>query len=270
MTFMPSPVPELNAVLFDLAASAEAILGFNFVGAYMQGSLALGDFDMYSDVDFLVVVEHDLNAVEWAALQAMHQRLYDVDTPLAKHLEGSYIPADVMRSVDPTRAGFAYLDNGAREFIRSNHDNTAVVRWVLRNHGIPLSGPPPHTLIDPVDPDDLRRETYAILRGWCDQILLQPDEMNTHWYQSFMTLTLCRMAYTLQNAAVVSKPGAARWAQAALNPAWRALIQRAADQRPYLATRMGQPADPQDFTRTLDFIRYILDWSQPYAQNTQV
>jgi len=40
-------------------------------------------------------------------------------------------------------------------------------------------------------------------------------------------LTMCRMRYTLQYGVVVSKPIAARWAQASLDARWTPLIQAA-------------------------------------------
>jgi hypothetical protein len=39
----PTAVPELNAVLHELVAGAQAILAENLVAAYLQGSLAMGD-----------------------------------------------------------------------------------------------------------------------------------------------------------------------------------------------------------------------------------
>ena len=50
----PTPYPELNSVLEDLVASVKATLGEAFVGAYLQGSFAVGDFDRHSDVDFII------------------------------------------------------------------------------------------------------------------------------------------------------------------------------------------------------------------------
>jgi len=46
-----TPFPELNNVLAGLKETAQAILGANFVGAYLQGSLAVGDADEQSDCD---------------------------------------------------------------------------------------------------------------------------------------------------------------------------------------------------------------------------
>lgn len=49
----PTPYPDLNEVLDDFVASVVTALGSDFVGAYLQGSFAIGDFDQNSDVDFI-------------------------------------------------------------------------------------------------------------------------------------------------------------------------------------------------------------------------
>ena len=40
----PTPYPEVNTVLLDLLSQLQAILGDRFVGLYLYGSLASGDF----------------------------------------------------------------------------------------------------------------------------------------------------------------------------------------------------------------------------------
>jgi hypothetical protein len=50
----PTPYAELNGVLVELTSRAAEILGDSFVGAYLQGSFALGDADPHSDCDFLI------------------------------------------------------------------------------------------------------------------------------------------------------------------------------------------------------------------------
>jgi len=50
----PTVYPKLNALLEELVSSVRAILGANFCGAYLQGSFAVGDADVHSDVDFIV------------------------------------------------------------------------------------------------------------------------------------------------------------------------------------------------------------------------
>ena len=89
---VPTPYPELNAVLRELVESVQATLGRSFVAACLQGSFAVGDSDRHSDVDFIVVIEDELSDARVHALQAMHESIYDVDCTWAQHLEGSYFP----------------------------------------------------------------------------------------------------------------------------------------------------------------------------------
>ena len=51
----PTPYPDLNVVLREFVTQVRNVLGANFIGAYLQGSFAVGDFDIYSDVDFLIL-----------------------------------------------------------------------------------------------------------------------------------------------------------------------------------------------------------------------
>ena len=56
----PTPYPEVNVLLFRLLKEVQEALGEQFIGMYLYGSLASGDFDeKSSDVDF-VVVTHGL------------------------------------------------------------------------------------------------------------------------------------------------------------------------------------------------------------------
>lgn len=71
----PTAFAELNGVLADLVANASRILGDNLVGAYLQGSFAVGDGDRYSDCDFLIAVQAPLTAKQEAGLRALHDHL---------------------------------------------------------------------------------------------------------------------------------------------------------------------------------------------------
>src|SRR5580658_10451975 len=86
----PTPYSDLNLVLDALVERARALLADNFVGAYLQGSFALGDFDRQSDVDFVVVTHEDIPLAQQPALQATHDELHALPGPWAPRLEGSY------------------------------------------------------------------------------------------------------------------------------------------------------------------------------------
>lgn len=255
---LPTPYPELNQVLRELVISIQAVLGGTFVGAYLQGSFAVGDFDEHSDVDWIVAAEEELSDEQVTALQALHGRIFDLDCRWAQHLEGSYFPKDVLRDCSQRGRSLWYLDNGKQSLIESDHCNTIVVRWVVREHGIALAGPSPETLVDPIPVGALRQEILETMTDWGQQILAEPDRINNWFYQTFAVLSYCRMLHDLHTGRIGSKRAGAEWAKATLDPSWAGLIDRAWDGRPNPSLSVRQPADPQDFQRTLEFIRYTI------------
>ncbi|MBA3329458.1 MAG: DUF4111 domain-containing protein [Actinobacteria bacterium] len=262
MTARPTRFPELNDVLAELVASVRGVLDENVCGTYLQGSFAVGGADEHSDVDFVVVTHGELSAEQFAALDAMHGRLYALEVPWAQHLEGSYITADLLRRVDPSQSPLPYLDNGASRLVWDDHCNTAIVRWSLREHGVVLAGPDPHTLVEPVSAAQLRSEALAALpkyAAWAPE----PTRAGpmSRWKQAYLVVTVCRLLQTLETGTVVSKHDAAEWAKGALDPRWAALIQRADDDRPDPWLRVYQPAAGEAIDRTLAFVEYGLDVS---------
>lgn len=266
----PTPYPDLNTVLQTLVDSIQSILGDNMIGIYLQGSFAVGDFDVHSDVDFIVVLEEELTGSDVDALQQMQEHIYGMDIPWAQHLEGSYFPQDVLR--DYTRAGSNvwYFDHGSIVPEQSNHCNTIVVRWTVREFGVTLAGPPPDTLIDPIPVEALRRDILATLTGWGREILDAPEHYSNRFYQAFITLNYCRMLHDLHMGAPSSKRTSAEWAKKTLNPSWIGLIDRAWTGRPDPATSVRTPADPKEYALTLKFVEYIIDEALQYAADNNM
>jgi hypothetical protein len=252
------PYPELNAVLQELVASMQDILGQTFVAACLQGSFAVGDFDRDSDVDFVVAIEQELSNEQVQALQIMHERIYSLDCAWAQHLEGSYFPREILRNADQCGKPLWYLDHGSRSLIQSTHCNTLVVRLVVREHGIALAGADPAALVDPIPVDMLRQEIRGVMRDWWQSIRANPEQLNNRFYQTYAVLSYCRMLHDLVTGTVGSKRAGAEWVKATLDPAWADLIDRAWKGRPNPALSSRQPADPADLQLTFAFIEYIL------------
>ncbi|MDQ2809764.1 MAG: DUF4111 domain-containing protein [Chloroflexota bacterium] len=221
----PTPHAEVNAVLQQLMPQVQSILGPQFLAMYLYGSLALGDFTLTrSDIDFVVVTATDLPPDLIAALYAMHVDLAAREIPWGGELEGSYIPQHLMRRPDPSAPPYPTIERG--ETLRPNPHTTGglIQRTILLEHGITLAGPPPSHWIDPIAPADLRREVRAIAQEWLVPLAADPVALRNSGYQSYTTLTICRILYTLEHGTIVSKPTAARWAQTALGPRWAPLI----------------------------------------------
>jgi hypothetical protein len=266
----PTPYHDLNFALSEMVDGIQSILGEKMIGAYLQGSFAVGDFDLHSDVDWIVALEDELTTDEVAALQANHRRVYDLPSRWAKHLEGSYFPKAILKSAPEPKVDLWYLDNGSRTLERSDHCNTLVVRWVVRQWGIPMAGPSPETLINPIDVDALRHEIYETMNTWGQQILDKPEVYNNRFYQAYLVLNFARMLRDLIFGQCGSKLAGAEWMIYGAAPQWAGLIERSWARRINPANSVSLPADQADYALTLDFLRYVLEQSQQHAPSREL
>jgi hypothetical protein len=231
----PTLYPEVNAVANDLLASLNAILGTQLTGMYLVGSLALGDFQpLTSDLDFIIVTDGTLADEIFAALRDLHQRFDQSASPWAKRLDVVYIPQDVLRDSAPTNARCPTLEwDVGLLALEPLESGWPMQRYTLREYGVVVRGPDPRTLLDPVNPDDLRQASAAIVERWQDQA--HGDNKWMDWLRDlanlrFVALTLCRLLYTLDTGSVASKPAAARWAERTQVARWTGLIDHASTQ----------------------------------------
>jgi hypothetical protein len=236
-TTHPTPHPEVNALLGELLDGVRAILGDELVGFYVDGSLALGDFDpATSDVDFIAAVTWPLVETEFlgrnsvSKLAAMHRRIRDSGRPFAAELEGSYIHLSALRRHNPADAVFPNLERGPDEILKlkEHHSDWVIHRYTIREHGITLFGPPPATLIDPVSPDDVRAATVGVLRSWwgTPDAVAYIRDAPLSGLAVYIAPTMCRALYALEHGGVISKPAACRWALTTLDARWHPLIER--------------------------------------------
>ncbi|MDQ3248121.1 MAG: hypothetical protein M3Q45_02820, partial [Chloroflexota bacterium] len=186
----PTPYPDVNALLQDLLARIQAILGSHLIGFYLDGSLTGDAFDEASDIDFIAVTDEEVSGEVFLDLQAMHDTLATLGSPWAIQLEGSYISQHALRRYDPAHAAHPNLERGPGERLKMVHHGAAWIihQSIVRERGILLSGPPPHTLIDPVSPADLRGAMLSMLPGWVTLILRQPAQIQSRGYQSYIVL----------------------------------------------------------------------------------
>ena len=261
--------PGLDRVLRELAGLLQDALGEEIVGIYLQGSLAIGDFDLTSDVDFVVVTREELTLKKVRLAQEVHTKIFGHDNRWVRHLEYSYFPLDVLRSpsspftqsVRDDSEGRApwYFDNGRAIIERSDHDNTLVVRRTLRERGVVVSEPEPSELLEVVSTHDLRTEIQRTLVGWGDMVLEDPEPYRNRFYQSFLVLNYCRGLLDLTEGSIHSKLAGVKWARENVDPAWRSLIDFCWEERNDTEISVNQPADPNVFDQTIDFGRHSVN-----------
>jgi hypothetical protein len=262
-TVMPYPTPyaDVNTVLHNFVVRIQAILGNHFRGMYLYGSLALGDFDPYhSDIDFIVVTDAELADDLFVALQELHARFDKSPSPWAAKIEAAYIPRSALHHVAPTQARYPQVEKGTALFKAPLEIGWIFQCYSLREHGVRVAGPDPRSLCNPIDPSDLRRAVPVIPNMWLEEARNDPswlDWLRQRENQSFVVLTLCRLLYTFDEADVVSKPAAARWAQKSLDMRWAGLIERA------LVGQHEQSETPEnDVDDTIAMIQYTIERSQ--------
>ena len=78
-----------------------------------------------------------------------------------------------------------------------------------------LFGPPAHSFVP------------RITRAMLNQALARGQWRDVPSYRDYAVLTLCRILYSLNTGAVVSKPRAARWALRSIPASYRAIIRQA-------------------------------------------
>jgi hypothetical protein len=250
--------PELDDVLADLLGHWQRILGSNLLGAYVQGSFALGAGDLHSDCDFLVATRERVTGDQEAGLRALHAEVPHRDGHWCRHLEGSFAPADELASVDARGRRWLFVDHGWDTLQWDDHCNRAYTRWILREHGLVLSGPEPASWMAEVPPATLRQESGAALPTLLDDLATWVDIDASAWGQRYAVVTACRLLYTVDTAEVASKPGALEWAQRRLDPRWRPLLAQVRDDR---VLGFDQAPRPGAATAARAFAEYAVTWA---------
>jgi predicted nucleotidyltransferase len=250
----PTPYPDVNAVLRALESELRTILGPRFLGMYLSGSLAMGDFDESSDIDVLVVTTDVLPEEVVCALVKMHERFSVTYPRWGVELGVSYIPQQAVRRYDPADDLHPYIGRGESLRLEEHGREWDIQRHVIRERGIVLAGPHPRTLIDPLGPDDIRRAVLETLWESWPQRFSEPNKLHPRGYRSYIVLTGCRMLYTLEYGSVASKPVAAWWAQEALGARWAVLIAWAVEAR-----RDPHSGELDNLREVQEFIQYVID-----------
>ncbi len=252
----PTPYYDINLFLQILLDNVRAVLGDYFIGMYLYGSLATGDFDPNrSDIDFLVVTSEKLPKSLISDLKTMHTRIYESGLEWSTRLEAAYIPIDAMRVYSPTGPACPLVNMNKlfnqNEFLVARPETNWVInRHVLYTRGVVITGPPLQSIIDPVRPEQLREAVLTLLRNNWTPWIHHADFFNGEGYQPFVVLTMCSALYTIKHGDVASKLQSAEWVIANSDRKWTELIKQA------MAWHYGDP--PGDIGQTQEFMRYIL------------
>ena len=246
----PTPYPDINIFLKLLLSNVQSTLEDQFVGLYLGGSLALGDFNPHrSDIDFVAVTFDELAPERVTALQAMHTRLWATGTKWARRLDGSYVPQQVFRHWTADHPPCPFVEGDG--FTVTQQGSALIQRHIIYQYGVVVAGPRPQEILDPVSAEELQRALHERLEISWRPLLDDPAWVRQSRMQPFAILTMCRTLYTLEHGVIASKPVAARWFKQAIGRQWTELIDWA----------LTGPHDRESsrLAATLSLIEYTLD-----------
>ena len=90
--------------------------------------------------------------------------------------------------------------------VRPESGYWVIHRHMLREHGVAVAGPPPQTLIDPVQSNELREAVRGILREWWMPMLVDAPLLQNSFYRCYAVLTMSRTLYTIRHGAMLARP----------------------------------------------------------------
>lgn len=241
--------PAVNDILKTLLNYISAILGSQFIGMYLHGSLALNDFKPdRSDIDIVIVTKEALVEKELIKIKSMHQKITSGSLPYAKRIECIYIPIESLKNYIQDKSYFPCLHVGGKFYT----DGFGIIeKHVLREKGIVIKGSDPKSFIKPVTPDELKNAALESLRVWWFPKLKDNSRLREDDYQVYAILTMCRALYSVKFRDIASKSEAARCVMDNLDEKWTKLISKA------LLWKIGNKFN--HFEQTLNFIKYTLD-----------
>ena len=205
------------------------VLEPDVVGAYLFGSAVLGGLQPESDLDVLVVARRRTTREQKQRLVDRLLAIYGRSTP-----QGRWRRVEVTILVEsevkpwrfPPRFDFQYGDWLRSEFTSGNvepwstttNPDVAVLITMALLANMPVLGPAPDAIFDPVPHDDLVGAMVDGIAGLLED--LDDDTRN-------VLLTLARIWSTVADGVIRSKDDAADWALLRLPAEHRAVLARA-------------------------------------------
>lgn len=268
-----TPFAGLDELVTEFARDLQRALRDNFVGVYLIGSLAIGDFDLTSDVDLVVIANEEIASGDLRRVTEAHSRIRLHKNRWAKRLEYSVFPmAKLVRLTSP------YGPNGRHPLEdrllwyfngdhpeRSDHDNTLVTRWTLREKGICALGVDKASFAPEVTPDELRVEIKNSILGWHrEQVFAVSTPHYNRFHQAFFVLNYCRALQDLHEGRISSKREGVAWAKSHLAWDWHELIDHCWQERQDPDIHVSQPPDPAIYQQVIAFADYATQLAGEY------
>lgn len=246
--------PDIGAFLDIILSRIQEILGERLVGLYLFGSLALGDFDYeISDLDLLAATAADLDENEFGDLEKMHDQLVKINPQWKNRLEIAYLSLHGLKTFKTQTSQAAIISPGEPFHFKESEKHWLIDWYIVRKNGITLFGPPPASIIEPIEQAEFVQAVREQANEWRDYV---KHAEHSRPFQGYVILTMCRAFYAVKNGEQVSKKQAALWTQKQL-PEWSSLIQNAIKWRE--KWRDENVNHELTFPEAKEFVHFIID-----------
>jgi aminoglycoside adenylyltransferase-like protein/nucleotidyltransferase-like protein len=237
----------------------------NFLrGFYTVGSIALDEFNPhFSDIDFVAVIDHRVTHEEQEWLSQIHK---DIERQYSRwKFSGMYLLKDeVGKYAGEVDTLLGFHDGVLR--LHHNSELNPVTWWILKNHGIPILGPPPRELPIIVDSQRLVSWTHENMKTYWKSWTRQPGRLIvlfSDWGIQWAVLGILRQFYTIRENKITAKQRAGQYALSVVPERWHRLINEALRIRTKAAGAL-YPLGLMRIVDTIDFLNYIIQVSDEY------
>ncbi len=249
---METADPDVDAVLADLVASIQTVLGADLVAIYLYGSYVSGGFDAgVSDLDLVAVSSAEVEDLDLAGIERMHRGIVDRHPDWDDRIEVVYIGRATLGAFRTSQGRLAVISPGEPFHVRDDPAAEWLQNWFLvRETGTALYGPPAPDVIPHVDSS----EFVAAAGRYAGQLSRRSLRDASPGHVAYSVLTMCRAVMTVRTQMPGSKQAGAAWARRAF-PEWAWLVDTALQCR--LARGAVGFTDRQTRAAADDFIRLL-------------
>lgn len=254
----PRIPPVLHPLLEDYTSLIEKDLPGRVSGAYLVGSIALGEFNpRMSDIDLVAVMGAKPTGSDYEQVKNIHTSI-EAKYPVWK-FEGLYFQTGDLGCRD-NEVG-AYLDFHDGRLAWPQHFGlSAITWWTLKHCGIPVFGPSIDSLPITVDQRYLLQTQIENLNSYWASWTRRVDgllALLSDWGVQWTVLGVLRQFFTLREGELTSKVAAGRYGLAHLPERWASIVREAIrlredSPRSLYRSRIRRAAD------AYGFLRYIL------------
>jgi len=248
---LPQQVVKLIETLLN---ELEEIFKDQFLGMYINGSLAMDDFQPdRSDIDLVVTTKELLSGKLLEEIKLMHNKIYNSGILYSQRYGSIYIPLNFLENYIEDKAFFPCFNDGGTF---TTNGFGVIENHMLYEHGIIVKGLPPKSFMKPVSSDELKKAAIRVLNNWWKPQLTDHSRLIKDDYQVYAVLTMCRVLYTINSGKVVSKSKAAKYAKMVVDEKLQKLIDDA------LLWKIGEGFNKLD--KVLEFIKFTLNKTSLY------